>query len=68
MNNGRLVLSIPLRLCCEDFIESAKGTSYIVGDNLFIFMPDYVIEHLMVKEGTLVIVDNNKGRCNVRLK
>jgi hypothetical protein len=68
LNNGRLVLCIPLSACCKDFIDSAKGTSFIVGESLIITMPDYVIEHLTVKEGSLVVVDNRKGKCHIQLK
>lgn len=66
--NGRFALRIPLELTEKDFVKSAKGTSEIEEGYLKVFIPDWLAEKIDVREGSIVVVDNQRGKFNIRPK
>jgi hypothetical protein len=64
--DGRLTLVIPLAAGGCEFIRCTSGISEVDGEDLKIKIPDRLAVELGIREGSLVQVDNENGKFNIR--
>ncbi len=64
--NGELILRIPLEAGGENLIDCSKGISRVDGGYLTIVIPEWLAGTLRIEEGSLVSVDNENGKFNIR--
>jgi hypothetical protein len=64
--DGKLVLLIPLEAVGDQFMDCARSISEIEGEYLKIFIPEWLSGMLRIDEGSLVTVDNENGKLNIR--
>jgi hypothetical protein len=64
--DGKLTLMIPLAVGGQELFEYARGISVIEGEFLKVVIRDWLAEKLGISEGTLVDVDNEDGKFNIR--
>ncbi len=60
-----LVLRIPLDAGGEQLRLVCEAISQIDGNDLVIFIPDWLAEKIQVAEGTEVYVDDRDGKLNI---
>ena len=63
---GKLVLFIPLSAGGDQFIECSRGISEVQGEYLKIIIPEWLAGTLRIEEGSVVTVDNENGKFNIR--
>jgi hypothetical protein len=63
---GKLVLLIPLAAGGTALAKCSRGIGEIDGENLKVTIPDWLAEKLGIREGSLVHVDNQNGKFNIR--
>lgn len=61
-----LVLRIPLEAGGEHLIACSKGLSRVDGEYLIVVIPEWLAGTLRIEEGSLVSVDNENGKFNIR--
>lgn len=64
--DGKLVLLIPLAAGGDQFITCARGISEIEGEYLKVVIPEWLSGMLRIEEGSVVSVDNENGKFNIR--
>jgi hypothetical protein len=64
--NGALVLMIPLAHGGNDFVACSRGIGQIEGDCLKVTIPQWLAEKLTIRQGSIVQVDNQDGKFNIR--
>ncbi len=64
--DGKLVLRIPMEAGGFDLVDCARGIGEVKGEFLEIVIPDWLAEKLYLSEGSLVGVDNQNGKFNIR--
>jgi hypothetical protein len=65
--DGELSLRIPLKDGGRRLARCSRGTSRIEGDLLIVVIPKAVAERSGTQVGSVVGVDNRKGRLNITL-
>ena len=65
LEDGKLILRIPLDEGGEQLHLVAQGLSVIDGDDLLITIPYWLAEKIGVAEGTEVYVDDRQGKFNI---
>ena len=60
-------LMIPLEAGGRNFIECSKGVSIVEDGYLKIFIAAPVAEKMDIHDGSLVQIDNQHGKLNIRL-
>jgi hypothetical protein len=64
--DGKLILFIPLAAGGDKLIECSRGISEVEGEYLKIIIPEWLAGMLRIDAGSLVSVDNQNGKCNIR--
>jgi hypothetical protein len=64
--DGKLVLRIPLSAGGDQFIDCSKGISEVEGEYLKVTIPEWLAGMLRIDEGSIVSIDNENGKCNIR--
>jgi len=65
--DGRLTLRIPLDVGGDALVECAAGISRVVGDELHVYVPDWLAAKLGILAGTNVVVHNRDGKFTITL-
>ena len=63
---GRLALCIPLDVGGDRFLHCTRGIGEVDGDHLIVVIQQWLADKLGVAEGSLVQVDNENGKFNIR--
>jgi hypothetical protein len=63
--DGRLMIRIPLSAGGQDLVQAARGVGEIDGENLVVAIAPWLVEHLHIEAGSLVVVDNEDGRLRI---
>ena len=64
--DGKLTLRIPLAAGADKFIQCSRGISEIDGEYLKIVIPEWLAGTLRIEEGSVVSVENENGKLNIR--
>ena len=64
--DGKLVLRIPLSVGGDQFIACSKEISELDGEYLKIIIPEWLAGMLRIHAGTVVSIDNENGKFNIR--
>ena len=62
----RLVLRIPLAAGGSEFVACSRGVGTVKGGFLEVFIADAVANALGISAGSMVTVDNENGKFNIR--
>ena len=65
LENGKLILRIPLDAGGDQLATFAKGIGEVQGDDLVVVIQPWLATMLKIEAGSLVFVDNANGKFNV---
>ncbi len=65
--DGKLILRIPLEVGGGALIECTQGIAAVDGKFLSVHIQEWLARKLNISEGSIVAVDNNNGKFNIRL-